>query len=153
MLAAAAGDDLHVITVAAVCIVDVIPATIVVSVPAHSRIHRLVARSGAYTVGLLAASQQSLAIEFARPGGRLGVTQLAGLRWSRSPASGTPLLEGLAAWFDCDMSQVLSLGSSVLLAGVARAASGRAEDDVGSLMRLDGCYVPVFGPGTHHERR
>lgn len=83
----------------------------------------------------------------------MGVSQLAGLRWSRSPASGTPLLEGLAAWFDCDVSQVLSLGSSVLLAGVARAASGRAEEDVGSLVRLDGCYVPVFGPGRHHERR
>ena len=152
VLAAAAGDDLHVITVAAVAIADVTSGSIVVSVRAHSRIHRLVARSGAFTVGLLAASQQSLAIEFARPGRPMGISQLAGLRWSRSPASGTPLLEGLAAWLDCDVSEILSFGSSVLLLGVARAASGREKDDVGSLVRLDGRYVPVR-LGTHHERR
>lgn len=153
LLGAGHQHQLHVITVASVSIVEVDPVTVAVAVCPGSRILDLIAVSGAFTAGLLAGHQSGLADRFARPGRPFGSGQLAGLGWSASPATGSPLLDGMHVWFDCELTGTVDLAGSVLLAGTARAGSGPPAHSAQALLRLGGRYLPVPSRTRGHAEK
>ena len=57
---------------------------------------------GKLCINLLAENQEQLAKQFARS----GTDKFAGVGWSRTSITESPLLEGCLAWIDCELSAV-----------------------------------------------
>jgi 3-hydroxy-9,10-secoandrosta-1,3,5(10)-triene-9,17-dione monooxygenase reductase component len=73
----------------------------------------LVRATGGFCVNVLASGQTDLCARFARQGGR----KFEGLPYARSPHTGSPVLEGVLAWIDCDIDHELELGDHTLVVG------------------------------------
>jgi flavin reductase (DIM6/NTAB) family NADH-FMN oxidoreductase RutF len=54
-------------------------------------------RVGAFCVNILTADQLELCQSFAVS----GTDHFSGVKWTRSPATGSPVLDGVLAWVDC----------------------------------------------------
>ena len=65
-----------------------------------------------FAVNVLSDDQRDISTTFARPGG----DRFAGLGW-RAGASGAPILDGVAAWFDCSRHDVVDAGDHAILIG------------------------------------
>jgi 3-hydroxy-9,10-secoandrosta-1,3,5(10)-triene-9,17-dione monooxygenase reductase component len=81
-----------------------------------------IARTGAFCVNILAAAQQPVCARFATRGG----DKFDGMVCSSSPG-GLPLLDGILAWIECDIAQVIELGDHLLVVGAVRALARTAE--------------------------
>ena len=65
-----------------------------------------------FAVNVLSAGQIDISNTFARP----AKDRFAGISWQAGP-EGSPVLEGVSAWFDCQMYQVIPAGDHVVLMG------------------------------------
>ncbi len=65
-----------------------------------------------FAVNILAGNQRELSNLFARA----GEDKFAGVAWSPGPA-GSPLIDGVVAWFDCTLYQRVDAGDHVILIG------------------------------------
>ncbi len=65
-----------------------------------------------FAVNILASNQRELSMRFARA----GEDKFAGLHWQKGPA-GSPLIDDVVAWFDCEMYQRVEAGDHVILIG------------------------------------
>jgi 3-hydroxy-9,10-secoandrosta-1,3,5(10)-triene-9,17-dione monooxygenase reductase component len=72
-----------------------------------------IARSGSFCVNVLGDHQQELCRGFAVSGGK----KFEGVAWRRSPASGSPVIDGSIAWIDCDVELVHDAGDHELILG------------------------------------
>lgn len=68
--------------------------------------------AGAFCVNILSAGQQELCARFARRGG----DKFAGVHWTPAP-SGAPLLDGVMAWIDCELTQTFESGDHYIAIG------------------------------------
>ena len=68
--------------------------------------------SKGYAVNILAQDQRSLSNRFARA----GVDKFADLEW-RKGATGSPLIAGVVAWFDCTHFEQVDAGDHIVLIG------------------------------------
>jgi flavin reductase (DIM6/NTAB) family NADH-FMN oxidoreductase RutF len=73
----------------------------------------LVRSTGGFCVNVLAHDQSDLSARFARKGG----SKFEGLPYSPSPHSGSPVLEGVLAWIDCEIEREIELGDHTLVVG------------------------------------
>lgn len=102
------------------------PPTILVSIDIMSRLADLIAKTGGFSLALLAEDQAEVADAFAgrvEPEARFG----AG-RWSEWP-SGHPMLLGAVTALDCDVIGSIETGTHVLFAGAvieAETTGGRS---------------------------
>jgi flavin reductase (DIM6/NTAB) family NADH-FMN oxidoreductase RutF len=71
--------------------------------------------AGGFCVNVLAAGQEEVCARFARRGGR----KFEGLAYAAAPHTGSPLLEGVLAWVDCELEREIELGDHTLVVGTA----------------------------------
>ncbi|MEV7976784.1 flavin reductase [Streptomyces sp. NPDC086519] len=72
-------------------------------------------RSGSFCVNVLTARQENVSNALAKPGG----DKFAGLSWRPAPVTGSPVLEGVAAWIDCRLTAVHEHGDHFVAIGEA----------------------------------
>ncbi|MGW4585875.1 flavin reductase family protein [Amycolatopsis thermoflava] len=71
---------------------------------------------GSFCVNILAADQRHLSDAFARS----GTDKFAGVRWSPSEL-GSPVLDGVLAWIDCELWAEYDGGDHTIVVGEVRA--------------------------------
>ncbi|WP_243085120.1 flavin reductase family protein [Streptomyces sp. 891-h] len=76
-----------------------------------------IARASVFCVNVLTASQGELCRAFAVS----GADKFAGVSYSPAPVTGSPLLEGVAAWIDCEIHAVHTGGDHLIVVGRVRA--------------------------------
>jgi 3-hydroxy-9,10-secoandrosta-1,3,5(10)-triene-9,17-dione monooxygenase reductase component len=68
--------------------------------------------AGSFCVNILSAGQQELCAQFARKGG----DKFDGVQWKPAP-SGAPVLDGVMAWIDCELTQTFESGDHFIAIG------------------------------------
>ncbi len=71
--------------------------------------------AGAFCVNILAEDQEDVCRRFAMKGD----DKFAGLGW-KPAGSGSPLIDGVLAWIDCDIDQVIDAGDHFCVLGRVR---------------------------------
>jgi flavin reductase (DIM6/NTAB) family NADH-FMN oxidoreductase RutF len=89
--------------------------------------------SGSFCVNILGADQESVCRIFAQSGG----DKFAGLSWRPAP-SGSPIIDGVLAWVDCDIKSIHEEGDHYIVIGLVRAL--RLEDVALPLVFFRGGY-------------
>lgn len=74
-----------------------------------------IASSGKFCVNILSAEQETVCRAFATRGG----DKFASLTWKPAP-SGSPIIEGVVGWIDCDVDQVHEAGDHWIVVGAVR---------------------------------
>ncbi|MEU6174410.1 flavin reductase family protein [Streptantibioticus parmotrematis] len=82
-----------------------------------------IARAGVFCVNVLAAGQEALCRAFAVS----GADKFAGVEWTPAPATGAPLLAGVAAWVDCEVHAVHTGGDHLVVVGRVKDLGAPAE--------------------------
>jgi len=72
----------------------------------------LIAATGRFCVNVLSVEQEDLCRQFSARGG----DKFAGVAWHPSP-SGLPILDGVVAWVDCRIEQVVESGDHYIVVG------------------------------------
>lgn len=91
----------------------------------QSRAFASIQRAGTFCVNFLGAGQEELSDAFASRGD----DKFAGVEWSRSAVTGSPLLAGIVGHVDCTVQAVHEAGDHYLVMGkVVDLAVGGAED-------------------------
>ncbi len=98
------------------------PPMVVFAVARTSTSWPRIRRTGRCCVNVLAAGQEELATTFAIS----GIDKFAGVAWSAAP-DGSPIIEGVLAWFDCTIDDVHHGGDHDVVTAHVRAL-GAAED-------------------------
>ena len=109
------GDERVGRTVTSMLSLSAAPPTLLVSIDIVSRLADVIAKSGGFSIALLADDQQDIADAFAGrvdPEGRFDLGS-----WSEWP-SGHPMLLGAATALDCEVVGAIETGTHVLFAGV-----------------------------------
>ena len=73
---------------------------------------KLFTEASGFAVNILAENQRDLSNAFASR----GADKFANVQWSTGP-TGSPLLEGVVAWFDCEFFEQVEAGDHVILIG------------------------------------
>lgn len=79
-----------------------------------------------FAVNILAEDQQDVSNTFARPVD----DRFAAVSWQRGPY-GAPLIDGVSAWFDCSVHEVVDAGDHVILIGQVQAFADQDRDGLG----------------------
>jgi flavin reductase (DIM6/NTAB) family NADH-FMN oxidoreductase RutF len=119
VVAARRGDERVGRTVTSVLSLSITPPAILVSIDIMSRLADLIAKTGGFSLAMLAADQQAVAEAFAgqvEPEERFGHAD-----WAEWP-SGHPMLLGAATALDCDVIGSIETGTHVLFAGAIAEA-------------------------------
>jgi flavin reductase (DIM6/NTAB) family NADH-FMN oxidoreductase RutF len=91
-------------------------------------------RAGVFCVNVLAENQEDLCRVFAGK----GEDKFAGVGWHPSADTGSPVLDGVIAWIDCKIEQVVEAGDHWIVIGAVRALD--AIDGGGPLVFFRGGY-------------
>ena len=92
---------------------------------------------GQFCANVLGEGQEDLAKCFAQTGGN----KFEGVSWTPAPATGSPLLEGVAAWIDCRIYERYEAGDHWLVLGEVLELSGLRES--GALVFHSGVIRPL----------
>lgn len=92
---------------------------------------------GQFCANVLGENQEDLAKRFAQTGGN----KFEGISWAPAPATGSPLLEGVAAWIDCRIYERYEAGDHWLVLGEVLELSGLRES--GALVFHSGVIRPL----------
>ncbi|MFI8887349.1 flavin reductase family protein [Streptomyces sp. NPDC053813] len=98
-----------------------------------------IARAGAFCVNILGAHQGALCRSFAVS----GADKFAGVAYEAAPATGSPLLDSVAAWVDCRIQAVHTGGDHLIVVGRVEALG--AADGTDPLLFHRGVFGR-FGP-------
>ncbi|MGH2843389.1 MAG: flavin reductase family protein [Solirubrobacteraceae bacterium] len=93
--------------------------------------------AGNFCANVLAADQEHLARRFAVPGG----DKFTGVAWRPAPATGAPLLDGVAAWIDCRIYKEIEAGDHWLVLGEVLELSVQRQS--GALVFHAGGFRPL----------
>ena len=94
------------------------------------------AGSGHFCVNVLGAHQEDVCRVFATKGD----DKFRGIGW-KPAESGSPLLDGVLAWIDCDVDQVLDGGDHHIVIGRVRGLGVGADEAQGPLVFYRGGYA------------
>ena len=92
---------------------------------------------GVFCANVLAEGQEDLARRFAVSGG----DKFSGIDWRPAPATGAPLLSGIAAWIDCRVYRQIEAGDHWLVLGEVLELSVQRES--GALVFHGGSFHPL----------
>jgi 3-hydroxy-9,10-secoandrosta-1,3,5(10)-triene-9,17-dione monooxygenase reductase component len=67
--------------------------------------------AGCFCANVLGERQSALVPVFSKP----GADKFGGLEWTPAPATGAPLLAGVAAWIDCRIEETIEAGDHWLV--------------------------------------
>ncbi|BCF83304.1 monooxygenase [Rhodococcus qingshengii] len=113
-------------------LVGFLPAATSTSFP---RVHA----AGRFCANVLTVEQQQICRMFAASGG----DKFAGLHWTPSEITGSPVLEGVAAWVDCSITTVHEAGDHLIVIGAVEdvgVAEPTTKGDASSLVFYRGAY-------------
>lgn len=96
-------------------------------------------QTGSFCANVLTAAQEPLARRFATSGG----DKFAGVSWRPAPATGSPLLDDVAAWIDCRVYKRIEAGDHWLVLGEVLDLSVHRE--AGALVFHGGVYLGLSG--------
>ena len=113
------------------------PPLVVVSPAKSSTSWPAIEAGGVFCANVLAESQEHLALRFAQSGG----DKFDGIDWHPAPATGSPLLEDVAAWIDCRIYQRVDAGDHLLVLGEVLELS--VPKDTGALVFHGGVFHPL----------
>ncbi|MER7692001.1 flavin reductase family protein [Streptomyces sp. NPDC097610] len=102
-----------------------------------SRTFPKIRAAGRYCVNALASDQELLCRSMATR----GADRFDGIAWRRSPL-GNPVLDGVVAWIDCELAEVVEIGDHHLAVGRVHAL--RAESAKTPLLFFRGGYGDYF---------
>ncbi|WP_293860268.1 flavin reductase family protein [uncultured Alsobacter sp.] len=113
------------------------PPTLLVCLNRASSSYPVLSRSGAFTVNVLHAGQQSVAERFSGAGGLKGLARYEGADWL-TLASGAPALAGASAVFDCVVDELIERHTHAIVIGKVLAAT--TEPGFAALLYRNGRY-------------
>jgi flavin reductase (DIM6/NTAB) family NADH-FMN oxidoreductase RutF len=115
-------DRVHGITASAFSSVSLDPPRVLVCVSRNSKLHDMVLSSGCFGVSILADDQEQLGSYFASPG-RDPVASFVEIDVPHIVQhTGTPILRGSAAFFDCTLAEAYDGGDHSILLGAVQAS-------------------------------
>ena len=104
------------LTVASFIMVSADPALVGFLPATSSDSFSQIRRSGSFCVNVLTVHQENISNAFAM---KSGADRFAGVSWRPAPATGSPVLEGVAAWIDCRITTVHEHGDHLIVIGEA----------------------------------
>jgi len=121
------GDAIHGFTVNAFASVTAEPPTVLICVNRTARAHPIITESGSFCVNILALEQKPLAEKFqsGEPHERFNDVV------HRSGPSGSPILDGVLAYFDCKVDEELNSGTHTIFIGTVLEAGEREGAPLG----------------------
>ncbi|MEO3790418.1 flavin reductase family protein [Nonomuraea sp. B10E15] len=111
------GPEPHGMTANSITSVSLHPPTILVCVGRNASMHARLMTAGCFGVSVLAGDQERYARAFAdraRPRGR---AQFAGVPHRAGPSTGAPVLDGTAAWVECELIGTHAVGDHSIFIG------------------------------------
>jgi flavin reductase (DIM6/NTAB) family NADH-FMN oxidoreductase RutF len=124
------------------------PPSILVCVNRNAALYRAVREAGSFAVSVLAADQEDLARYFADHRRPRGAAEFGAVGWTPAPLTGTPVLDGSLAWFDCDLTASYDGGDHEIFLGTVLASGYGAAG--GALVFFSGSFRQLLSgnPGS-----
>lgn len=113
-------------TANAIASISIDPPLMMASISRKAETHGAIIGSHAFSISILAADQQGLAECFARPTTASKLTGFCGAAWHEAE-TGSPILEGALAYFDCRLLERHDGGDHTLFIGEIVAAGYRED--------------------------
>jgi len=126
VVAARHGPLLAGMTANAIATISVDPPLLMASISRKSETHVAIVGSHSFAVSVLAAEQRALADCFAQPTTALKLQRFCDAAWHEAE-TGSPILEGALAYFDCRLTARHDGGDHTIFVGEI-AAAGYRED-------------------------
>jgi len=126
VVAARHGPLLAGMTANAIASVSIDPPLLMASIASSAETHEAIVGSHAFAVSVLATDQQPLSECFALPITAAKLTRFCGAAWHEAE-TGSPILEGALAYFDCRVSARLDAGDHAIFVGDVVAAGYRED--------------------------
>jgi flavin reductase (DIM6/NTAB) family NADH-FMN oxidoreductase RutF len=124
------GEQLHGMTASSFTTVSLDPALILVCIADTASMAARIQRVPAFGVSVLTSRQQALARCFADTSRPDGEAQFAACEWTPGPVTGSPLLCGSAATFECRRDRIHRAGDHLIVLGEVLSLDRQAADDV-----------------------
>ena len=137
VVAARQGPFLSGMTANAVASISVDPPIMLASIATHSETHAAILGSHSFAISVLAAEQQPLAECFAQRISADKLRRFCGAEWHEAE-TGSPILEGAIAYFDCRLMERYSGGDHSIFLGEIVSAGYR--EDAEPLLFFAGRY-------------
>ena len=101
------------LTVNAFTSVSLEPPLVLICIGRSAGSHDRLLASGAFAVSMLSEGQADIARRFAR---QPSDGRFEGVTWWQTP-SGNPVIEGVTAWLDCSIEEVMEAGDHTIILG------------------------------------
>jgi flavin reductase (DIM6/NTAB) family NADH-FMN oxidoreductase RutF len=128
VVAARHGPLLAGMTANAIATISVDPPILMASIARKAETHTAIVGSHAFAASVLAADQQDLAECFAQPTTAAKLTRFCDAAWHEAE-TGSPILEGALAYFDCRLTERHAGGDHTVFLGEIVAAGFREDAD------------------------
>lgn len=128
VVAARHGPLLAGMTANAIATISIDPPLMMASVARKAETHSAIIGSHAFAISILAREQQALAECFARPTTAGKLIGFCGASWEEAE-TGSPVLEGALAFFDCRLTARHDGGDHTIFVGEIVAAGFREDAD------------------------
>jgi flavin reductase (DIM6/NTAB) family NADH-FMN oxidoreductase RutF len=102
------------------------PPLLLVSIAKNSGNHAAFAKGTGFAINIISEAQKELSNTFAR---RVA-DRFASVSWQKGP-QGSPVMEGVTAWFDCTLHQVVEAGDHDILIGRVEAFEANQKSGLG----------------------
>lgn len=126
VVAARSGPLMAGMTANAIATISIDPPILMVSIARKAETHGAIIGSHAFSVSVLADDQQALAECFAQPTTAVKLTRFCDAAWHEAE-TGSPILEGALAYFDCRLADRHPGGDHTLFLGEIVAAGYRED--------------------------
>ena len=126
VVAARNGPLLAGMTANAIASISIDPPVLMASIARKAETHAAIVGSHAFAVSVLAADQRELAECFAQPTTAAKLTRFCDAPWHEAE-TGSPILEGALAYFDCRLTEHHDGGDHVIVLGEIVAAGFRED--------------------------
>lgn len=119
----------HAMTANSFTSVSLDPALLLICVDRAAVMHGCLTESGVFGVSVLAADQEAEARHFANRHRTLGAAQFDDVDWLPGPVTGTPLLGGALARFECEVWRAYDGGDHSVFIGRILSVDEQADGD------------------------
>lgn len=143
VVAARHGPFMAGMTANAIATISIDPPILMASIARKAETHTAIIGSHAFSISVLAEDQQGLAECFAQPTTATKLKQFCDAAWHEAE-TGSPILEGALAYFDCRLTERHDGGDHTIFLGEIVAAGYR--DDAAPLLWYGSAYRRLADP-------
>ncbi|MEV5606271.1 flavin reductase family protein [Streptomyces sp. NPDC052299] len=116
------GDDCRGMTANSFTAVSLTPPLLLICVDKDAFMHRSLSHSETFSISVLSADQEAVARHFADHSRPAGPDQFRTVDWVPGPATGTPMIAGSLAHFECAKEELYDGGDHTIFVGRVLAA-------------------------------